>query len=132
MFVLEGMPSFAGWSDSTRSMNGVFNVEESSELLTPLAGTPSPSWRSKAKLALDHGYSFDDVAGASIHSTRFTTGSISKMWEAERLAFETLLDDPDWRVGRVAKSGVEYAAERERQAARIERRGARLGMKSWL
>ena len=100
--------------------------------LTPLAGTPSPSWRSKAKLALDHGCSFDDVAGASIHRTRFTTGSISKMWEAERLAFEALLDDPDWRIGRVAKSGVEYAAERERQAARIERRGARLGMKSWL
>ena len=96
--------------------------------LAPLAGTPSPSWRSKAKLALDHGYLFGDVAGASFPRTCFTAGSVSKMWAAERLAFEALLDDPDWRIGRVGKSGAEQAAERERQAARIERYDAVHGL----
>ena len=42
--------------------------------LAPLAATPSAAWRSKAKLALDHGYSVDDVVAASIGRTRFWDG----------------------------------------------------------
>ncbi len=96
--------------------------------LAPLATTPSEAWRSRAKLALDHGYSVDDVVAASIRRTRFTAGSPSRMWAAERLAFETLVDDPDWRIVRVGKSGAESAAEQEQHAARIERLDAVHGL----
>ena len=50
------------------------------------------------------------------------------MWAAERLAFEALLEDPDWRIGCVGKSGAERAAEREQHAARIERLDAVHGL----
>ena len=92
--------------------------------LAPLVATPSASWRSKAKLALNHGYSVDDIAHASIQRTRFIGGSMSEMWAAERLAFEALLDDPDPRLVHVGKSGVEFARERQRHAVRIERYNA--------
>ncbi len=96
--------------------------------LAPLAATPSAAWRSRAKLALDHGYSVDDVVAASIRRSRFWTGPPSKMWTAERLAFEALLDDPDYRIRCVGKSGAERAAERERHDARIERLDAVHGL----
>ena len=96
--------------------------------LAPLTATPSAAWRSRARLALDHGYSVDDVVSASIRRTRFTAGSPSRMWAAERLAFEALLEDPDWRIGCVGKSGAERAAEREQHAARIERLDAVHGL----
>ena len=50
------------------------------------------------------------------------------MWTAERRAFEALLDDPDYRIRCVGKSGVERAAERERHDARIERLDAVHGL----
>ena len=96
--------------------------------LAPLAAKPSAAWRSRAKLALDHGYSVDDVVAASIQRSRFWTGPPSKMWTAERLAFEALLDDPDYRIRCVGKSGAERAAERERHDARIERLDAVYGL----
>ena len=46
--------------------------------LAPSTATPSAAWRSRARLALDHGYSVDDVVSASIRRTRFTAGSPSK------------------------------------------------------
>ena len=107
----------------------LLNANELAALhLAPLAATPSAAWRSMARAALDHGYSVDDVVAASIRRSRFWTGSPSKMWAAERLAFEALLDDPDYRIRRVGKSGAERAAERERHDARIERLDAVYGL----
>ncbi len=82
----------------------------------PLAQPLDASWRSMALAALDHGYSTQEVLVATDGRVRTWSGAESEMWARQRRGFEALLNDPDDRIARIGRCGVEYMTEREENA----------------
>jgi len=86
--------------------------------LEPLAGKPIGVWIDKAILALDAGYSAEDVAQSVHGHFRFIDGSEAIYWAQWAESFEPLLTHDDPRIRTVGQLGKEYAlAEKERALA---------------
>jgi hypothetical protein len=89
--------------------------------LAPLWGRPSGTWASLAHLALDYGYSEEEVADAAYGGMHSWTGDESKMWETWVASFSELDTDSDTRMIDVQKRGIEVAAYRRDRARTRER-----------
>ena len=89
--------------------------------LAPLAGKPTQGWETKAILALDFGYSVDQIVDATQNTSHSWHGSESAMWAEWRCAFERLFDDFDPRIVRIGEQGSEMMLDREEKAKERER-----------
>jgi hypothetical protein len=106
--------------------------------LAPLSGASMTSdfettpkldntWAQKAILALDHGYSAEDVAQAAVGRSFSWCGNASEMWNAWVVQFQSMLTHPDHRVRLVAEIGRAGAARNRDDALRRERSAAVYG-----
>ena len=89
--------------------------------LSPLLGKPGTDWRSIAILALDHGYSCEDVLDANLGGGRSWEGDESEMWAELRLRFEQFEDDDDFRMVEVGQLGTRAVSKLEKRAKERER-----------
>ena len=98
--------------------------------LAPLLGEPSGAWRDLAILALDHGYSCQDVLDANLNeaSFRFRKGKDSEWYAELRSQFEQLQADEDSRIVEVAQLGTQTVGKREQRAKEREREEAVYGL----
>ena len=96
--------------------------------LSPLQGEPSGDWRGMAVLALDHGYSCEDVVDASMGGAWTWAGNESEMWAERRRHFEQLQDDDDARIAEVGQLGARTLAGLESRARAREREEAVYGL----
>ena len=92
--------------------------------LSPLVGEPSAGWRGIAVLALDHGYSCEDVVNATFGGGWSWEGRESEMWAKLRHRFEVLQRDDDSRIRKVGQLGAETVVIRETRAKKREREEA--------
>ena len=86
-FVSKGMPSFAGWSDLTARMNDVFNVEESSELLSASSNRHAASVQ-RSPFDLD-----DTIVPASFEDLAVETRWPEEATDDLLVEFESIRDD---------------------------------------
>lgn len=77
--------------------------------LAPLKGHPNSNWIEKAKLALDVGYSAEDIARATRGYSWSRGGRESNMWAEWVDSFAVLLSNSDARIRRVGKIGHQFA-----------------------
>ena len=91
--------------------------------LWPLTGQLDRFWLQKAILALDEGYTVDQVIDSTLAAGGVWSGHESGMWAERRIAFEALedLQNSDLRVSRLARLGAQIMAEYEKQALERER-----------
>ncbi len=87
----------------------------------PLVDTPTGSWPEKARLALDAGFSAEQVAWAAFLSITGWSGNESDMWERWVGWFSELLSHEDEGVRSVAERGVAYAQQKKNRALSEER-----------
>ena len=92
----------------------------------------SGDWAEKAKLALDAGYTPEEVVHAAFGRHMSWWGNASQMWEAWVVQFESLLSRPEHRIRRVGEIGRTWAAERRDWELRGERDEAVYGWASSL
>lgn len=78
------------------------------------------TWRRIALAALDHGYSTQDILDATNGRVWSWSGAESEMWARRRRGFEALLNDPDDRIVRIGRAGVEFTTKSERYAIQRE------------
>ena len=95
--------------------------------LAPLLGEPNSDWREIAVLALDHGYSCDEVLKANLYKSRSWSGKDSAMWAELRSRFEELYGDEDSRIAELARRGAQTVGKKERRAKEREREEAVYG-----
>jgi hypothetical protein len=98
--------------------------------LVPLAGHPEGSWIEKAKLALDAGYSNEEVALSVYGPVGVTVewiGSESRMWSSWVERFDKLCSYEDEGIRKVGKAGKAYASRNWEQALERERKEAIYG-----
>ena len=83
--------------------------------LAPLAGKPDRLWAEMALVALDAGYSIDDVVSAATTLRQSWRGDESEMWTDWIKAFESLREMPlkDLRLLQLATRGAENNIELE-------------------
>lgn len=100
--------------------------------LIPLSGHPEGVWVEKAKLALDAGYSFEEVAGA-VHSYPMMviswSGKESAMWAEWVERFDRLYSHEDERIRKVGEVGRASARASQEFALRQERDDAIYGIR---
>ena len=91
--------------------------------LAPLAGMPDQPWAMKAILAMNAGYSVNDIIEATILAGGLWTGSESEMWAGWRRRFEALNEneETDSRIFDLARRGAKAMSEREEQAQNRDR-----------
>lgn len=89
--------------------------------LAPLWRQPNETWLGLADLALDHGYSVDDVAAAAYQGMHSWTGEESSMWESWIDAFRALDVGEDVSLKAVRERGMELATLRRDLALKRER-----------
>jgi hypothetical protein len=87
----------------------------------PLVDTPTGVWPEKAMLALDAGFSAEQVAGAAFLSITGWSGNESDMWERWVGWFSELLSHGNEGVRLVAQHGVAHAQEEKSKALGEER-----------
>ena len=92
--------------------------------LSPLMGEPTGDWRDIALLALDQGYSSEEVFDATQAGWRSWEGNESDMWAHLRQQFEKLQGDDDRRIASVGRHGASKIAQREQRAHEAEREDA--------
>jgi hypothetical protein len=73
-----------------------------------------------AAMALDSGYTEQNVREATIGHFWSWNGSESEMWERRRTAFEEVMGDSDSRISRIGHEGVEEMNKRKQAAMRRE------------
>jgi CheY-like chemotaxis protein len=96
--------------------------------LAPLNEHPVGNWSEKAILALEAGYSPEQIASATLKfGDESWVGNISQMWHQWVQDFEALNTHPDERVRKVGGLGATKALEHERMAAASEHREAVYG-----
>jgi hypothetical protein len=95
--------------------------------LSPLNGHPTGQWAEKAIMALETGYSPEQVAGATLSHDNSWTGPESGMWQGWVNDFEAMSRHDDQRIREIAHLGVAKARERQAAAAASERREAVYG-----
>jgi hypothetical protein len=89
--------------------------------LDPLRGRPEGAWFAKASLALDAGYTPEEVVDAVTVGGECWDGTMSQRWAEWVKHFEALEAHADRRIRRVGKVGREAALERLERAKRDER-----------
>lgn len=87
----------------------------------PLAETPTGLWAEKARLALDAGFSEEDVAGTAFLSITGWSGNESDMWERWIGWFSELFSHQDERVRSIGEHSVTYAQQQKNRALDEER-----------
>ena len=93
--------------------------------LTPLAGKPNNEWAEKAVLALDAGYTVDQIVEATQSLGWVWAGNDSDMWAEWRHAFETLLNNEiDPRIVSIGQRGAQIMLKREQEAKKREQQEA--------
>ena len=101
--------------------------------LVPLQGHPEGVWVEKAKLALDAGYSDEEVAGA-VHSYAMLVGLLSgqgsAMWAEWVERFDRLCSHEDEQIRKVGEAGKARAEAFRDRALEQERNEAIYGI-SW-
>jgi hypothetical protein len=95
--------------------------------LLPLGGPPTGAWCEMAVMALDAGYSPDDIANAAF--PWIWSGDEAAQWNKYIHDFETLLGHEDPRLHAVSKVGVHLARERQQQAMADEHREKVFGLR---
>jgi hypothetical protein len=88
--------------------------------LFPLISDMDDSWVAKALLALESGYSVEDVVFATIDIVRSWEGNESSMWEGRKVRFSKLLDHPHQRIREVGHMGMGYCQNRQNKALEEE------------
>jgi hypothetical protein len=98
--------------------------------LAPLGGELDATWIEKAKIALDAGYGYDQVAGAAYTYPRisFWIGDESAMWSGWVDRFESLQSNDDGRIRRIGEIGKAHAKSNRDRALLGERREAIYGI----
>lgn len=99
--------------------------------LAPLTGHPEGIWIEKAKLALDAGYSSQEVAQAVYGPIGISvewTASESEMWSGWAAQFDKLCSHEDECIREVGEAGKAYAAANQERALDQERLEAIYGM----
>ena len=96
--------------------------------LSPLLDVTWDDWRSFAILALDHGYSCEDVVGANLGRGRSWEGDESEMWAELRRSYEQFEDDDDSRMVEIGHIGSRMVAKLEERAKKLEREEAVYGI----
>ena len=89
--------------------------------LVPLAGKPDDAWVPKAVLALDHGYTMQEVGAATQDMVQTWTGPESDVWAEWRQYFDGLQAYPDLRISGIGEQGSEIMRKREEDAKARER-----------
>lgn len=95
--------------------------------LSPLHGHPVGSWADKAILALEAGYSLEEVVEASFDYGESWTGNTSDRWQRWVEEFEALTTHDDPRVREAAEIGATKARENRAEELVRERREAVYG-----
>lgn len=98
--------------------------------LEPLVGYPEGIWIEKAKVALEAGYSPEDVVAATFGSSWGWSGEESDMWAGWVQRFERLCSHDDPRIKRVGKAGSDRAQADQERALSEERKEAIYGRRS--
>lgn len=96
--------------------------------LSPLLGEPIGLWKEIAILALDHGYSPQDVVEANLGGERSWAGHESLMWAELRNHYEQLQTDKDIRVSEIGDIGTRIVGNMEQRAKERERDEAVYGL----
>ena len=96
--------------------------------LAPLQSKPSDDWRKVAILALDFGYSCNDIVGANLNTGPSWVRNESDMWADQRHQYEKLQEDEDSRIANVGKLGAQAVGSLEQQARQRERDEAVYGL----
>ncbi len=87
-----------------------------------MTGRPNEgNWVERAKCALSHGHSIEDVANAAHRVGLAWCGNESDMWKEWIAAFEAIRDDPDERIQQVAETGLSYSRRSYQSAVDRER-----------
>lgn len=92
--------------------------------LEPLRGDPDASWITLARLAVDAGYTPEEIAGATRGMMWSWDGEESAMWTRWAELFRPLADDGDPVVRRIGRAGLSEAEEHLQRARTQERREA--------
>lgn len=85
------------------------------------------SWIAKAKLALDAGYTPDNIEDAIFSPTSFREGNESDMWNRWIARYDRLLSNSDSRIQKVGEIGKAKARENLERVLKKERREAIYG-----
>ena len=88
--------------------------------LSPLARYPEGAWIKKAMLALDHGYSPEEIASACCSEVSWS-GKESAMWSDWGKRFDALGSDSDARIREIGTTGSAYVTARRDAAIERER-----------
>ena len=101
--------------------------------LVPLSGHPEGIWVEKAKLALDKGYSIEEIAHAVHAPYRYFSirwnGNESDMWADWVERFDRLCSHEDERVRRIGELGKANAKASREEALKRERKEAVYGIR---
>lgn len=95
--------------------------------LTFLRGHPKELWIEKAQLALNAGYSAQDIVGATIEHDSSWTGEESNMWQGWIDDFAPLLAHEDTRIRSIAEIATAKLNSLQADARKTERRAAVYG-----
>lgn len=96
--------------------------------LMPLAGKPDAAWAELAILALDAGYTSEEIAAESFMGMYSYGGSGREFWEAWDRAFAELEDHPSVGVRQVARHGRAEAKTRIQHAIKKDKRDVLRGV----
>lgn len=99
--------------------------------LTPLAGNPEGPWLQKARLALDAGYSPDDIAYATVWASSEGVafeGSETAVWSEWVERFDRLCQDDDDGIRAIGEAGKAQTSARRDRALQQERQEAIYGI----
>lgn len=95
--------------------------------LAPLRGHPKGDWIERAKLALDAGFSTEDIAYAIRSGSWGWSGHESVMWQGWIEDFDSLSTDMDNRIAEIGRIAAKYAREMQQNALKRERHEAVYG-----
>lgn len=96
--------------------------------LIPLQGSPNELWVKKARIALDTGYSPEELVRATGHLFKYEwSGDESKYWQSWIDAFSNLLQDDDARIREIGKIGIKEKTHLRDKALREEKQEAIYG-----
>jgi hypothetical protein len=89
--------------------------------LAPLLGYPEGVWAEKALLALEAGYSSDQIADAAFKKLFTWSGNESDMWATWVEKFEVLCKHEDERIQEIGRIGRDRAQASKEAALRREK-----------
>jgi hypothetical protein len=95
--------------------------------LTFLRGHPNSLWIEKAQLALNAGYSAQDIVGATVEHDSSWTGEESNMWQGWIDDFAPLLLHEDAKICSIAELAITNLKTLQSDARKGERRAAVYG-----